>query len=124
MFGYTEFYHIGCFQDKENPRALTEFIHGNVASPRDCYKLAKEKGYPAFALQAGKECWSSENATITYCKHGEKTTCRNGMGGDWANDVYIIGSNKNVNLQSPIWDQNVDYQSVGCMSYLRFHHTL
>ena len=59
----------------------------------ECYQLAKAKGYPAFGLQIPNICWSSSDALQTYGKYGANgTNCAgtNGLGGGWANDVYMI----------------------------------
>ena len=61
-----------------------------VASPQECFEKVKAKGWPAFGTQYGQECWSSKDADKTYWKHGKSTRCKNNMGNDLANDVWII----------------------------------
>ena len=45
-------------------------------------------GFTLFAVQNGGECWA-DNAG-TYGKYGPSEKCRDGKGGDHANDVYNI----------------------------------
>ena len=83
--------HLGCFNDKSE-RALPKYL-GVVTTVVECYQLAKAKGYPAFGLQIPNICWSSSDALQTYGKYGANgTNCAgtNGLGGGWANDVYMM----------------------------------
>ena len=44
-----------------------------------------------FALQHGGWCASSRRAHLTFAKYGKSKKCRrNGKGGPWANNVYIL----------------------------------
>ena len=83
--------HLGCFNDKSE-RALTEKLGERMRSVEECYQLAKDKGYQAFGLQGGHECWSSSDALQNYGKYGAGgTKCSTkGLGGHWALDVYMI----------------------------------
>ena len=62
---------------------------GAVKNPWECYLKVKAKGWPAFGTQHKIECWSSADADKTYDKYGATDICENGMGTNWANDVYI-----------------------------------
>ena len=42
-----------------------------------------------FALQNGGAC-KGDDYPGTYAKHGESEVCKNGKGGAWANDVYVM----------------------------------
>ena len=55
-----------------------------------CFSLAAARGYRAFAVQYGGECFSGPMAHRTYSKYGRTRGCRGGKGGSWANDVYFI----------------------------------
>ena len=43
-----------------------------------------------FAVQHGGWCASARRAHLTYRKYGTSNRCRNGKGGPWANDVYVL----------------------------------
>ena len=43
-----------------------------------------------FAVQHQGWCASSRTAHLTYRKYGTSNRCRNGKGGPWANDVYVL----------------------------------
>ena len=82
----------GCFRDK--PRRAMGILLGNLRGRRDaimrCFLLASRRGYRAFGVQHGGECWSGPLARRTFSKYGRSNRCRNGKGGAWANNVYII----------------------------------
>ena len=43
-------------------------------------------------MQYNTQCFTSNDAGVTYRKYGESNGCRNGRGGTWAMNVYkIIG---------------------------------
>ena len=90
---------LGCWKDKSN-RALPSLegkdarLKGNPAS-RDfaidlCYRSAKARGFHVFAVQNGA-CYGMRGSK-RYQKYGNtSTSCKNGKGGSWSNDVYQIG---------------------------------
>ena len=43
-----------------------------------------------FALQHGGWCAGSRTGHRTYARYGRSKRCRNGKGGPWANDVYVL----------------------------------
>ena len=55
-----------------------------------CALAAKRRGYSMFAIQHGGWCASTKYAYRTYRKYGTSRKCRNGKGGPWANDVYVV----------------------------------
>ena len=57
-------------------------------------EVAKDKGFPAFAIQDGGECFGSATALDTYNIYGASTNCHDGEGGSFANDVYRIVESK------------------------------
>ena len=63
---------------------------GHVDNIRECAVAAEKHGYKAFGLQDGVECWSGPWAHETFKKYGLAHNCRNGMGGQLANDVYLF----------------------------------
>ena len=66
---------------------------------RNCALAAARRGYKVFAIQHGGWCASARYAYRTYRKYGKSNRCRNGKGGPWANDVYVLrGEEKAVCL--------------------------
>ena len=43
-----------------------------------------------FAVQHGGWCAASRTGHLTYSRYGRSNRCRNGKGGPWANDVYVL----------------------------------
>ena len=61
------------------------------ATIRQCALVARDIGYEYFAVQFYGECWSSDNAALTYDKHGVETNpgkCWANVGGVSTNYVY------------------------------------
>lgn len=61
------------------------------ATIRQCAYVARDIGYKYFGVQFYGECWSSDNATATYDKHGVQTNtdkCVGNIGGANTNVVY------------------------------------
>lgn len=84
---------IGCYKDRRK-RAVGRMIASYRRLRRRaiyrCYRKARRLGYTVFALQNGGECFSGSRAHRTYMRYGLSKRCRNGIGGPWANNVYII----------------------------------
>lgn len=82
----------GCFKDRSH-RAMGRIL-SNLRGRRDavmrCFLLAARRGYRIFGVQDGGECFSGPMAHRTFNRYGRSNRCRNGKGGPWANDVYII----------------------------------
>ena len=55
-----------------------------------CFHLAARRGYRAFGIQNGGECFSGPLAHHTYNRYGPSNRCKNGKGGSWASNVYFI----------------------------------
>ena len=56
---------------------------------KKCFCVAVEKGLTVFAIQDGGWCGAG-NDLASAKKYGKSTACKDGKGGGWANDVYII----------------------------------
>lgn len=86
------FKRTGCYRDRSR-RAMGRLL-GNLRRRRDavmrCFLLASRRGYRAFGVQDGGECFSGPLAHRTFRRYGRSNKCKNGRGGPWANDVYII----------------------------------
>ena len=90
---------IGCFKD--TGRRAIPGVDGRYPIVRGYYRRRKEainkccavalmRGYKAFAVQHGGWCATGPRAHLTYRKYGRSNRCRNGKGGPWANDVYVV----------------------------------
>jgi len=73
-----------------------------------------------FAIQHGGWCASARRAHLTYRRYGKSNRCRNGKGGPWANDVYVLrGIKLNISLpgcpkplyQSKTWYTTIQYEN-------------
>lgn len=92
-------YGIGCYRDTSR-RAIptlerrSRLLKGNyrrrAGAIRNCALAAARRGYKVFAIQHGGWCASARYAYRTYRKYGKSNRCRNGKGGPWANDVYVL----------------------------------
>ncbi|XP_020899493.1 uncharacterized protein LOC110238188 [Exaiptasia diaphana] len=82
------YFKAGCFADYSHDRTMEEY-HGSH-SIEDCMRLSSSKGYKAFGIQYGNECWTGAKAHLNYRKHGTHNNCANGKGGSWSNYVYIV----------------------------------
>ena len=91
---------IGCFRDTGR-RAIptlegkSRLLRGNyrrrLYAFQKCASAAMKRGMRMFALQHGGWCASSRRAHLTFAKYGKSKKCRrNGKGGPWANNVYIL----------------------------------
>ena len=98
---------IGCFRDTGRRAIATmegrsRLLKGHYRRRRDairkCALAAYRRGYRVFAVQHGGWCASAKRAHLTYGRYGRSNKCRNGKGGPWANDVYIL---KGRNIQLP-----------------------
>ena len=92
---------VGCFRDKRH-RALGKQL-GTFPrrwAVRKCASLAWKRGFKAFSVQYGGQCFSGKVAHRTYYKYGGARNCRHGVGGTWANDVYFFSS-KNLRRSRP-----------------------
>ena len=79
---------LGCWGDNAN-RAISGGIrvNGNVET---CRAFAVAHGWNTFAVQYNHECFTSANAANEYTRYGTSGGCRNGRGGDWAQNVYQL----------------------------------
>ena len=55
-----------------------------------CYEVARDRGYNYFGVNNGGLCVGSFDAEFRYKVYGKHTICKDGKGGQWANDVYFI----------------------------------
>ena len=77
---------VGCFNDKSYPRALPQLVKIDpvnetgmaslvTARIQACATNVYEKGYQYFGLEYSDECWSGENGSMTYNRHGRSDYC-------------------------------------------------
>ena len=90
---------IGCFRDTSRRAISTlegrsRLLKGRYRSRpyaiQKCASAAMKRGYRMFAVQHGGWCASTKRAHLTYGRYGRSNRCRNGKGGPWANDVYVL----------------------------------
>lgn len=90
---------LGCFKDTwrravpqldGKSRLLTGNYQRRKYAIRKCALAAARRGYKVFGVQHGGWCASGPRAQKTYAKYGRSNRCRNGKGGPWANDVYVV----------------------------------
>ena len=102
---FTAVKHVGCFRDTSR-RAIPQMDGCDILVPdfyrrrteaiKKCSSTAMRRGYKAFAVQhqgwlvGVLRCATGPRAHVTYRKYGRSNRCRNGKGGPWANDVYLV----------------------------------
>jgi hypothetical protein len=74
---------------------LTGFYQQREEPISKCAAVARSRGYQIFAIQNGGMCLSGLKAHETYKIHGLARNCKDGKGGEWANDVYIFNGKEN-----------------------------
>ena len=79
---------LGCWGDNAN-RAISGGIRVN-GDVETCRAFAVAHGWNTFAVQYNHECFTSANAANEYTRYGTSGGCRNGRGGDWAQNVYQL----------------------------------
>ncbi|XP_048583040.1 uncharacterized protein LOC116617528 [Nematostella vectensis] len=96
---------IGCFQDRNQSRALPELLanyrplikwktqdFSEIVSM--CAEKANQNDYQVFGMQFYGECWSGPSGGVTYDEYGPSDNCVQNasrpVGKDWANFVYYV----------------------------------
>lgn len=87
--------YLGCFKDVSYSRAMPELLHTfSLLSNKDikdlCFLDTLKKDCQAFGVQFGGQCFTGPSAHLTYSKYGKASNCKDGRGGTWANDVYLV----------------------------------
>ena len=62
-----------------------------IGSEKQYFKVVLLAGYKFFAVQFYGECFSSENAGVTYDMYGPSEDCTGLVGKHWTNFVYKLG---------------------------------
>ncbi|KXJ27731.1 hypothetical protein AC249_AIPGENE16919 [Exaiptasia diaphana] len=57
---------------------------------RKCYEAVTARGWKGFGIQYGGECWSNKDIETLYNVRGKSTDCKDGRGGEWANNIYLV----------------------------------
>ena len=90
---------LGCYRDTKRraiatmegrSRVLKGHYRRRQDAVRKCALAAYKRGYKLFAVQHGGWCAASRTGYRTYRTYGKSNRCRNGKGGPWANDVYLL----------------------------------
>ena len=86
---------LGCWKDKDD-RAIPNY-EPEYSGISQCYARAKTLGNEIFAVQNGKECWTTATAIEAYNKYGVADDCcsKEGTGGPFCKEVYEIGTAMN-----------------------------
>ena len=92
---------VGCFKDKNDPRALPQFIQNYPVNETDlanslaavitaCAGRVFTRGFWYFGVEYSYECWSGVNGSLTYNIHGPSNSCLSnyGVGSFWTIFVY------------------------------------
>ena len=96
---------IGCYRDTSRRSIpgydgknilIKDYYRRRADAILKCALVALRFGYRAFAVQHQGWCATGPRAHVTYRKYGRSNRCRNGKGGPWANDVYIISGKADV----------------------------
>ena len=95
-----EYTSIGCWADKPARAVpgMDKYVGGGDYRTRKdaikkCFNMAVKKGLTVFAIQAGGWC-AAGNDLSSAKKYGKSTACKDGKGGGWANNVYVIKRGK------------------------------
>ena len=75
--------------DGRNP-LVTGYYRKRVDAIQKCGAVALRFGYKCYAVQHQGWCATGPKACATYKRYGRSNRCRNGKGGPWANDVYVL----------------------------------
>ena len=92
---------VGCFSDKNGPRALPKFIQNYSVNETDlansftaiihtCATKVYERGFWYFGVEYRYQCWSGVNGSLTHSIHGASDKCLSnyGVGSFWTIFVY------------------------------------
>ncbi|KAJ7386548.1 hypothetical protein OS493_008685 [Desmophyllum pertusum] len=100
---------LGCFKDTGR-RAIPgvdgryPIVRGYYRRRKDaiqkCASVALKLRHKVFAVQHQGWCATGPKAHLTYRKYGRSNRCRNGKGGPWANDVYVVSGKRVLKLLS------------------------
>jgi len=95
---------LGCYKDTgrraipqmdgRNP-LVTGYYRRRIDAILKCALVALRFGFKVFAVQHQGWCATGPKAHLTYRKYGRSNRCRNGKGGPWANDVYVVSGKRN-----------------------------
>ncbi|XP_078594587.1 uncharacterized protein LOC144872390 isoform X2 [Branchiostoma floridae x Branchiostoma japonicum] len=123
--GSYEYTGLGCWRDRRvramtmlegtDPR-LDDNFWTRINPIEKCYQVARSRGFPVFAVQAGGQCFGSADGLNTYNKYGPSPACQeDGEGGHWANEVYQItdtGTTASPTTQAPKLEPVTEMASV------------
>ena len=77
---------------------VRDFYRRRTDAIQKCALVAARHGYKVFAVQHQGWCATGPRAHLTYRKYGPSRRCRNGKGGPWANDVYLVSGKLTLSL--------------------------
>ena len=91
--------HLGCFYDKSDRampilEGVDPTLDGHYSNRKNvflkCARAAYRRRFKVFGLQNGGQCFSGPEAHETYAKYGSSSSCHDGLGVSWRNEVYRI----------------------------------
>ena len=125
LSNFSGFTSLGCWSDSLGVRAIPQLdgadpsISDSYRTRSDaiekCFRVARERGLVLFALQDGGWCVGADNLN-GYKKYGSSDKCKNGKGGDLANDVYRI-TNPGIQIRSAFIMHNYVYSKISRFRY-------
>ena len=84
--------------DGRNP-LVTGYYRRRIDAILKCAFVALRFGFKVFAVQHQGWCATGPRAHLTYRKYGQSNRCKNGKGGPWANDVYVVSGKRILSLK-------------------------
>lgn len=90
---------LGCWADLQDRafrrmEKIDDALQETFVSRADpigvCGSVAKKHNSKMFALQKGGQCFIGKNNPDAYTRYGPSRKCKYGLGGQMANDVYIL----------------------------------
>ena len=90
---------LGCWGDLQDRafrrmEKIDDDLHDPFVNRADpigaCSKVAKKHNSKTFALQKGGQCFIGKEDENAYMRYGPSRKCKYGLGGQMANDVYLL----------------------------------
>lgn len=94
---------MGCWSDlkdrafrrmEKNDPILKDNYQQRSDPVSSCAKVAEKMQKQYFALQKGGQCFVAKSPDIKYDKYSPSRKCKYGLGGQMANDVYMLKKSK------------------------------
>lgn len=104
--------HMGCFEDKPwKGRTLSYFHKDRKIGLEACNAVCRNRGNMLMGYEFGQECFCGASDE-DYTRHGVADSCKNGLGGRLAIDVYKVLPDPST--AAPVAAPILDQESMGC----------